>query len=241
MKTIAIIQARMGSTRLPGKVLQDLAGEPMLTRVVNRVRRAQTIDDVVVAITDIAQDDVLEQLCAARGWLYYRGSENDVLDRYYQAARKFHVDVIVRITSDCPLIEPEIIDQVVRAYQSDPPVDYASNILPERTFPRGLDNEAFGFDLLSHMWREDQNPITREHVTEYVFKNPAMFRTRNVIHGQDLSHWRWTVDTPEDLAFVRKIYEHFANDAFSWYAVLDLLAEHPEWQKINAHVEQKAV
>jgi len=192
MKTIAIIQARMGSTRLPGKVLADLAGEPMLARVVNRVRRAQTIDDVVIAITNLAQDDVLEQLCAARGWLCYRGSENDVLDRYYQAARQFGAEVIVRITSDCPLIEPGVVDQVVRAYQSSPRVDYASTALPIRTFPRGLDTEAFGYDLLERLWHQDENPATREHVTQYIYKHLDEFNTRGVTHSEDLSHWRWT-------------------------------------------------
>lgn len=241
MRIVAIIQARMGSTRLPGKVLQALGGEPMLARVINRVRRAPTIDDVVVATTDLVQDDVLEQLCASRRWLCYRGSENDVLDRYYQAARKFGAGVIVRITSDCPLIEPEVIDLVVRAYQTAPPVDYASNVLPPRTFPRGLDTEALGFDLLERLWHQDQNPATREHVTLYIHKNLSAFRTRGVTHRQDLSDWRWTVDTPEDLAFVRRIYEHFGNNTFSWRDVLMLLEQHPDWRAINAHVPQKVI
>lgn len=241
MKTIAIIQARMGSTRLPGKVLMDLAGEPMLARVVNRARRAQTLDDIVVAITDLAQDDGLAELCAARGWLCYRGSENDVLDRYYQAARQFGAKIVVRITSDCPLIDPEVIDQVVQAYHTPPPVDYACNLLPVRTFPRGLDTEVFGWDLLERLWHLDQNPATREHVTLYLHKHLAEFTTRGVTHPQDLSPMRWTVDTPQDLAFVRKIYEHFGCDAFSWRDVLAVLSEHPDWQTINAHVQQKVV
>lgn len=241
MKTVAIIQARMGSTRLPGKVLQDLAGEPMLVRVVNRTRRARRIDEVVIATTDLPRDDELERLCASRRWLCHRGSEDDVLDRYYQAARRFGADVVVRITSDCPLIEPEVVDQVVSAYAAPPPVDYASNVLPERTFPRGLDVEAFGFALLARLWRECRDPAAREHVTEQVFRTPGRFRVRNVTSPRDLSHWRWTVDTPDDLLLVRKIYEHFGGDAFSWHEVLAVLAEHPEWRAINAHVEQKAV
>lgn len=241
MKTLAIIQARMGSTRLPGKVLMDLAGTPMLARVVHRTQRAQTIDAIVVAITDLAQDDVLAQLCAARGWLCYRGSENDVLDRYYQAARQFDADIIVRITSDCPLIDPGVIDQVVQAYRTSPPVDYACNVLPRRTFPRGLDTEVFGRELLERLWHLDQNPATREHVTQYLHKHLAEFTTRGVMHDQDLSQMRWTVDTPDDLAFVRKIYEHFGHDSFSWCDVLAVLNEHPEWQAINAHVQQKVI
>jgi spore coat polysaccharide biosynthesis protein SpsF len=241
MKTIVIIQARMGSTRLPGKVSQDLAGEPMLARVVNRTRRAQTIDDIVIATTTLSPDDVLDQLCLARGWICYRGSENDVLDRYYQAARKFGADVIVRITSDCPLIDPDVIDQVVRAFQTEPCVDYASNILPLRTFPRGLDTEVFRFELLERLWHQDQNPVTREHVTQYIYKHLDEFSTRGVTHSKDLSPLRWTVDTPEDLAFTRKIYEHFSNAVFSWQDVLTLLAEHPDWQSLNAHIEQKVI
>lgn len=241
MKTFAIIQARMGSTRLPGKVLMDLVGEPMLARVINRVRRAQTIDDVVIATTNLAQDNVLEQVCRTHGWLCFRGSENDVLDRYYQAARQFGADIIVRITSDCPLIDPDVIDQVVRAYHVEPSVDYASNVLPIRTFPRGLDTEVFGFETLERLWHQDQNPATREHVTQYIYKHLGEFNTRGITHSQDLSHLRWTVDTPQDLMFVRKIYEHFGNDSFSWHDGLAVLQEHPDWQRINAHIQQKVI
>jgi len=241
MKTIAIIQARMGSTRLPGKVLQDLAGEPMLARVVNRTRRAQTIDETAIATTLLAQDDVLAQFSAARGWLCYRGSETDVLDRYYQAARQFGAEVIVRITSDCPLIDPSVIDQVVRAYHASPRVDYASNVLPKRTFPRGLDTEVFGFEVLERLWHQDQNPATREHVTQYIYKHLDQFNTRGVTYAEDLSAWRWTVDTVEDLALVRKIYAHFGNDEFTWQEVRAVLERHPDWQAINAHIQQKVI
>lgn len=242
MKVVGIIQARMGSTRLPGKVLLDLAGEPMLARVVNRVRRAQTLDEVVVATTMQPADDAIVRLCAERGWPCFRGSEEDVLDRYYRAAVAHQTDIVVRITSDCPLIEPEIVDRVVREFLDlQPSVDYACNVLPQRTFPRGLDTEAMRFDVLEQVWREDLNPAWREHVTPYIHRNPDLFRIHGVVNEVDYSDMRWTVDTPEDLAFVRRIYDHFGHNRFSWREVLAVLAEHPEWLEINRHVQQKTV
>jgi spore coat polysaccharide biosynthesis protein SpsF len=240
MKTLAIIQARMGSTRLPGKVLQDIAGKPMLVRVVDRVRRAKTVDEIVIAITDLPQDDILEQQCLLRGWLYYRGSEKDVLDRYYRAVAKFGAEVIIRITSDCPLIDPDVIDQVVLAYQASPLVDYASNVLPPRTFPRGLDTEVFGAEVLKRLWQECTDPILREHVALFIHKNLAKFKTRSVRNMVDQSEQRWTVDTPEDLRFIRNIYEKFGNREFTWQNVLTLLDQNPDWHTINAHIQQKA-
>jgi spore coat polysaccharide biosynthesis protein SpsF len=240
MKTVAIIQARMGSTRLPGKVLMRLAGEPMLARVVNRTRRSQTLDDVVVAITDLAQDDVLFQLCSARSWNCYRGSENDVLDRYYQTAHEYQADTIVRITADCPLIDPSLIDQCVKTFEASG-ADYVSNTLPHRTFPRGLDTEVFSFGVLENLWKENRNPDHREHVTLFIHKNIDSFRTAGVTNDQDLSAQRWTVDTSDDFEFIKKIYDHFQNDLFSWRDVVRLLEEQPQWKQINAHVVQKLV
>ena len=242
MKTVTIVQARMGSTRLPGKVLQDLAGEPMLARVVNRTCRAKTLQEVVIATTTNALDDVIVNLCKARDWPWFRGSEDDVLDRYYQAARKHQADLIVRITSDCPLIDPEIVDQVVREFlERQPEVDYASNTWPQRTFPRGLDTEVMRLDVLERAWREDSNPAWREHVTPYIYRNPDRFRIHNVLSQVDYSAMRWTVDTLEDLAFVRQIYDYFGHDRFSWREVLKVLEEHPEWLEINQHVQQKVI
>ena len=240
-RVIAIIQARMAATRLPGKVLEKLAGQPMLARVVNRTCRAKTLDGVVVATTAKPDDDVIVHLCQEQGWPYVRGSEEDVLDRYYQAASTFEANAIVRITSDCPLIEPEIIDKVVNEYLSyRPEVEYMSNTLV-RTFPRGLDVEVMSFDVLRTAWQEDHNPAWREHVTPYIWRHPEKFKIRNVANDTDYSHMRWTVDTVEDLTFVRKIYHHFQNDSFTWREVLSLLEMHPEWLKINRHVQQKVV
>ena len=184
MKTVAIIQARMGSTRLPGKVLLDLAGEPMLARVVHRVQRAASLQEVIVATTVQPADDAITQLCAGRGWPCARGSQDDVLDRYYQAATASQADVVVRITSDCPLIEPDVIDQVVGALLAgQPEVDYASNVQPPRTFPRGLDVEVIRFDALERAWREDVDPAWREHVTPYLYRHPERFRIHGVFNA----------------------------------------------------------
>lgn len=242
MKVVAIIQARMGSGRLPGKVLLELAGEPMLSRVVSRVRRAEKVEDVVVATTTLDPDGIIEQLCAQHRWPCFRGSEDDVLDRYYRAALAYSADAVVRITSDCPLIDPAIVDQVVQAFvDRQPGLDYAANTLPPRTFPRGLDIEVVRFEALECAWREDRNPAWREHVTPYLYQTPDQFRVHAVTNPVDYSAMRWTVDTPQDLAFVRRLYEHFHHDRFSWREALAVLVAHPEWLDINRHIAQKVI
>ena len=241
MRIVAIIQARMGSARLPGKVMLDLAGEPMLARCVVRAQRALTLHAVVVATTLGSADERIVRLCARRGWPCFRGSQEDVLDRYRRAAMEHRADLVVRMTSDCPLIEPEIIDRVVGEYQRHAPLDYASNILPPRTFPRGLDVEVMAFEALERAWREDRDPAWREHVTPYLYRHPEIFRLHGVHNDADLSDLRWTVDTPEDLAFARRVYDHFGHDRFSWQEVLQALRQHPEWTQINRHVPQKVL
>jgi spore coat polysaccharide biosynthesis protein SpsF len=240
MKTVAIIQARMGSSRLPGKVLLDLAGQPMLTRVANRVRRATTLSDVVIATTTEPADDVLAGVCAERGWPFFRGSQDDVLDRYYRAAREYRADVVVRVTSDCPLIDGEVIDLVVSEFlRLQPGVHYAANVVPVRTYPRGLDTEVFGFASLEQAWCEADRLSWREHVTPYLYCRPDLFTTHNVVNPVDYSGLRWAVDTPEDLALVRHLYDHFGHDSFSWREAISLQDRHPEWGEINRGVQQK--
>jgi spore coat polysaccharide biosynthesis protein SpsF len=239
MKTVAIIQARTGSTRLPGKVLKPLAGAPMLNRVVARVKRARGIDEVLIATTNEKQDDALAELCTNNGWPCFRGSENDVLDRYYQAARQCGADVIVRITSDCPLIDPQIISSVLEGLDLQG-ADYSSNVYP-RTYPRGLDVEVFTFAALETAWREDRNPAWREHVTQFIARHPERFARTNLTSDDDESAHRWTVDTAEDFALADKICAHFPNDEFSWRDVLALVAQHPEWTAINRHIDQKVL
>jgi spore coat polysaccharide biosynthesis protein SpsF len=236
--TTAIIQARMSSTRLPGKVLLDLAGEPMLARVVERTRRAQTIDRVVVATTVEPEDEPIVELCRSRGWAVSRGSRDDVLDRYYEAAVADGADPIVRITSDCPLLDPGVIDLVVRRLTAG--VDYASNINPRRTYPRGLDVEAFPFAGLATAWQEACDPSSREHVTPFFYRHPERFRLALVESDRPASaDHRWSVDTPEDYELMRRIAEHFGKNDFGWLDVLKLLEEHPEWIELNRHIAQK--
>jgi len=242
MRVVAIVQARMGSTRLPGKVMKDILGKPVLIRDVNRIQRAKRIDEVVIATTIRPEDDTIASLCEEEGWRCFRGSENDLLDRYYRAAQAFDADVIVRITSDCPMIDPGVVDKVIGMFLDlKEKVDYASNILPPRTFPRGLDIEVMTFEALERAWREDKDPALREHVTPYLYRNPKKFRLRRVANEVDLSHHRWTLDTPEDLAFIRAVYGHFGHDHFTWTDALRYLDQHPEIVEINSDIEQKAI
>ena len=236
--TTAIIQARMSSTRLPGKVLLDLAGEPMLARVVARTKRAKTIDRTIVATTGEPEDEPIVALCRARGWAVSRGSRDDVLDRYYQAAVADGADPIVRITSDCPLIDPEVIDRVVEHLTTG--VDYASNINPRRTFPRGLDVEAFTFASLAAAWQDASDTSSREHVTPFLYRHPERFRIALVESERpEAADHRWSVDTPEDYELMRRILAHFGERDFGWLDVLELLDRHPDWIELNRHIAQK--
>ncbi|MFO0851997.1 MAG: glycosyltransferase family protein [Gemmataceae bacterium] len=239
---MAIVQARMGSSRLPGKVLLDLAGEPMLARVVVRLCRAKTVDAVVVATTVEPADQAVADLCAARCWPHTRGSEADVLDRYHAAAIEHRADVVVRVTADCPMIDPAVVDQVVRALLDRlPAIDYASNVVPTRSFPHGLDVEAFTAAALDRAWREDANPAWREHVTPYLYRRPDLFRAHCVVHPVDHGAVRWTVDTPADFARAEAIYKHFGHDRFTWAEALAADQAHPEWAIINRDVRQRTV
>jgi spore coat polysaccharide biosynthesis protein SpsF len=240
MKTVAIIQARVGSTRLPGKVLKNLEGETVLARVVNRVRRARLIDELLVATTDRPADDAIVAECRKCSVAVSRGDQDDVLDRYFRAAQLTKAEIVVRITSDCPLIDPEITDKTIAAFLEARP-DYASNALV-RTYPRGLDTEVMSSNALAKAWQEARKPYEREHVTPYIYEHPEEFRILSVTGDADYSTHRWTVDTPEDLEFVRQIYSRFKDNAtFLWRDVLDLLDREPELRGINQHVKQKAM
>jgi len=233
MRSVGIIQARMGSTRRPGKVLADLAGKPMLYHVVKRAQQARGLDLVVVATSDQPRDEGIEQYCSDIGTPCFRGSEDDVLDRYIQAARLFEADRVVRLTADCPLLDPQVIDEVISAY-SRGGYDYVSNFL-EPTYPDGLDNEVCGREVLERAWREARLKTEREYVTVYIWKNPDLFRLFNVRNDKDLSHLRWTVDEPEDLEFVREVYKHLGPEpSFGMNEILTLLEEHPELNDINS-------
>jgi glutamate-1-semialdehyde 2,1-aminomutase/spore coat polysaccharide biosynthesis protein SpsF len=230
MTTLAIIQARMASTRLPGKVLADIMGQPMLWQVVQRAKRAQTLDRVVVATSTGAADDALAAFCDAADIVCVRGSEDDVLARFYQAASLYQADVVVRITADCPLLDPQVIDRVVQAFHTGA-YDYVSNTL-RYTYPDGLDVEVFSFEALQQAHHAARKPSEREHVTPYL-RQASLFRTHNVEHSVDqgLQEYRWTVDEPADLAFVRRVYQALADRPnFGLSDVLALLAAHPDLQ-----------
>jgi len=263
---LAIIQARMGSSRLPGKVLLDIGGEPMLARVVERARRATTLNGVMVATTDDPSDDPVARLCEERGYAFHRGSVHDVLDRYYHASHSQNADLIVRITADCPVIDPALIDRTVLAYIGEiqpqdevlsrrapsselppapGPFDFAANRLPppfHRTFPIGLDVEVCSASVLDYAWEHAQEKHQREHVMPYLYETTGRFNVLLVNHKTDLGTLRWTVDAPEDLELLRRIYAHFGNrDDFSWLDVLDLWRKESELAEINENIKHKSV
>jgi spore coat polysaccharide biosynthesis protein SpsF len=243
MRIEAFIQARMGSTRLPGKVLKQVLGRPLLDFLVERLAQCHELDHIIILTSKQAQDDAIASFCQEKNLLCFRGSEDDVLDRYYQASLERQPEGIVRITADCPLIDPDIVDQVIKVFrQHHPHADYVSNSL-QRTFPRGLDVEVFSFKALEQAFQQAHWPEEREHVTLYLYRHPEKFQLYNVAHIPSLATYRWTVDTPEDFALVRLILEHLypKNRQFCLNDILHLLKEHPDWNNINAHVEQKKV
>ena len=241
MKRIgAIIQARMGSTRLPGKVLADIGGKTMLARVVLRTRQARLIQDAVVATTTAGKDHTIVDECRRFYFPVFRGDEHDVLDRYYQTALAYNYDIIVRITADCPLIDPAIIDLVADTFLAKGP-DYASNVV-KRSYPVGLDVEVMTIKALEQAWREAEQPYERTHVTPFIYQNPSLFNLLHISAKIDYSHYRWTVDTQEDLAFIRTIYKRYGNaDDISWKKVIRLLESEPELADINRHIRQKSL
>lgn len=237
-KVVAVIQARMGSSRLPGKVLLDLHGRTMLRRVVERARRASLVDEVVVATTRHTADEPIIEECRRIGAPCFLGSEEDALDRYNRAAEAHRADVVVRITSDCPLIDPSETDRVVRAFLDSRP-DYASNVL-RRTYPRGLDTEAMSSATLAHAWLEAREPYERIHVTPYIYDHPETFQLLSVTGREDHSNYRWTVDTPEDLQFVGEVYRLLGDrDMAGWREVLALMQANPRLAEINRGVRHK--
>ena len=233
----------MGSSRLPGKVMRTLAGSSVLGHVVERVRLCSLVDEVVVATTTSAADEVIVAEAQKLAVRCFRGSEQDVLARYYAAARESSADVVVRITSDCPLFDPKLLEHMLRQFRhatAGEPLDYLSNTL-KRSYPRGLDAEIFTFAALEHAHREAAAPAEREHVTPYLYRHPERFHIRGVQNTRDLSHHRWTLDTPEDWAFISSVYEHLPPGRFGMDAVLEVLENRPELVALNAHVRQKAL
>lgn len=232
----AIIQARTGSTRLPNKVLMPLAGKPMITHIIERVKAAKKVEQIVLATTSNAADAALETLAQTLGVGCYRGSEADVLDRFYQAAIMYHASAIVRITGDCPVIDPGVIDQTIGLFQSSS-YAYVNNFI-HRTYPDGLDTEVFTFAALETAWNEARLNSEREHVTPYLYKHPEKFSQAGLVQSPNLSHYRWTVDEAVDLEFITAIYDalYAENPLFDMQTIVAFLETRPDLIALNQHI-----
>ncbi len=242
LRTVAIVQARMGSSRLPGKVLKEIHGKPMIGWVVERTRKSLSVDHVAVATTTDASDDAIEAWCRESQVACYRGSTYDVLDRFYQAARLYAADVIVRVTADCPVIDPGVIDETVSAFH-ELGVDFAANRLPppwSRTYPIGLDTEVCRFTALERAWKEAGAAHEREHVMPYLYDEPDRFKVYQLNTSPDYGSLRWTVDTPEDLIFIQQVFNLLPDvENFTWLDVLSITQSNPELNAINAEIKHK--
>lgn len=232
----------MGSIRLAGKVLAPIAGRPMLSYQMERLRRCRQVDRLVVATTTRSADDAIVSFCDSEGIAHTRGSEQDVLSRFARAALVFDASVVVRVTADCPLIEPELVDRAVSTFRAGDPCDYLSNMI-RPTWPYGMAVEVMSRDALLQADAEATDPAEREHVTPFIYWRPERFRLSSLTRVPDLSAHRWTVDTAEDLELVSRILTtlHPRLPAFEMADVLNVLREHPEWEYINRHVQQVAV
>ena len=236
---LVILQARMSSSRLPGKVLKAVLGEPMILRQIERIRQAWRLDGLVMATSAQSSDDVLASACEAHGVDCARGSLDDVLDRYYQVARKMAPEHVVRLTADCPLLDPDVLDDTI-AFHLAGKFDYTSNALDVLTFPNGLDVEVMRFECLERAWREARLPSEREHVTPYFYNHPELFRLGSYCGERNFSHMRWTVDEPPDLDFVRRVYAALypANPRFRMRDVLELVEREPSLAAINSQIRR---
>jgi spore coat polysaccharide biosynthesis protein SpsF len=239
--TAAIIQARMGSTRLPGKVMKDLKGKPVLWHVIERVKQATNINQVIIATTMHERDKIIFEKAKEWGGKSYQGSEEDVLARYYEAANKNEIDTIVRITSDCPLIDPYVIDEIVEYYNKN---DYtlvtnAGSDLHNRTYPRGLDTEVFSFEVLEKAYNKAEAKYQKEHVTPYIYENyEDIFYYKN---SRDLSDYRLTLDTKEDFELIKALYDKLYNSKHDFYLneIIEVLNQNKELLKLNEKIKQK--
>ena len=242
MSSIEIyVQARMGSTRLPGKVLKNVLGKPLLVYLLERLKRSAQATYLAILTTEQTEDDAIFKICQEHRIPCFRGSVNDVLSRYYLYALERKPNAIVRVMADCPLLDPAIIDAVITEYQKQE-VDYVSNTL-QYTYPRGMDVEVFSFKALIQAYEEARKEGEREHVTLYMYRHPEIFKIHNVYGKKDYSQYRLTVDTPEDFELIKNIIEYLypVKPAFTIEDIMASLKAHPEWVAINAHIKQKIV
>ena len=237
----AIIQARMGSTRFPGKIFCELAGKPLIWHVVNRLRYSGKIDRIIIATTDTVKDDILAAWAANEGISLFRGSENNVLERYYHAARQYEAEIIVRITADDPFKDPFIIDRVITMLQ-DERLDFACNNNPP-TFPEGLDTEVFTFGALERAFIGARDNFEKEHVTQFFYRNKGALRQTNLAYEKNLSCLRWTIDTESDYQMAKRVYGliYRENDIFLMEDILEVLRQNPDIQELNSNVERSAM
>ncbi|HEY4521719.1 MAG TPA: glycosyltransferase family protein [Candidatus Paceibacterota bacterium] len=234
---VAIIQARMGSTRLPGKVAKLILGKSMLAHQIERVRQAKLVDKVVIATSDKAQDDQVEKIAKECGVGYFRGSEKDVLDRFYKTAKEADADVVIRLTGDCPLSDPTVIDEIIN-YFLENKADASGKPL---NYPEGLDTEVLSFSALERAWKESKKPSEREHVTPYIINHPEIFKIKNIEKGKlykgvkNVSNYHWSVDQDEDFKLVTAIFEELypKNKLFLMNDILELLEKKPELLALN--------
>lgn len=242
MKTVAIVAARLSSSRLPGKVLRPINGTPLLERMYKRLCQCKTLDEIIIGTSDNPQDDVLIDFCRKKAMAVERGSENDVLGRYQDIARSNQADVVVRLTGDCPLIDPSVTDEVVRRHRANKNTDFASNVF-NRTYPRGLDTEVFSFHCLDRVARETKETIYREHVTNYIYDHPEQFAIESIENPIDYSKYRICVDTEEDFRLVEELYKvlDLKAEPFTWLDVVALLQNRPELVAINQNVQQSKI
>ncbi len=231
----------MSSTRLLGKVLKPILGKEMLALQVERIHRCSRLDRLVVATSDHKEDDLIEDLCKRMDQTVFRGSLHNVLDRFYKAAKAYTAKHVIRLTGDCPLADPELIDELITFYFKQN-CDYASNCRPP-SLPDGLDAEIFSFSTLERAWQEATTPFELEHVVPYIVQHPDIFHLANYRYRKNLSGFRWTVDEPEDLLLVQNIYEALypRNPTFSMEDILNLLTEKPELVDINKHLKRNIV
>ena len=243
MKTAIIVQARMTSTRLPGKVLKKVLNKSLLEYQIERLQRVKLADEIVVATTTNKTDDPIVELCDRLSVPYFRGSEEDVLARYYWCAKTHQADAVVRVTGDCPIIDPKVVDRVIEFYlDRQTEYDMVSSSL-KQTYPRGMDTAVFSFKALEEAFLEATTPPDREHVTYFFYSNPQRYRIGGVCYYENQSHHRWTVDTPEDFELIKRIIEALSpdNKEFTLEDCLKLLKKHPDWCEINAHIQQKKI
>lgn len=234
-KIITILQARYSSTRLPGKVLLPILGQPMLIQQINRIKNSTLHGQIVIATSTHHEDEKIVNCCKENGITYYCGKLDDVLDRFYQAASLYQPDHIVRLTGDCPLIDPQIIDQVIQTHL-DGNFDYTTNAL-KPTYPDGLDVEIFKLSALKTAWIEATLNSDREHVTPYIYRNNDQFNIGHIYNNIDLSHLRWTVDWQIDFDLIKKIFENLFpyNPRFTFSDILQFIERHPELKTINTY------